>query len=144
MAEFKPAGDPCACFVGNISWTTTGEDLLAYLSAAGNVVSSEVMAHADTGRSKGWALVRFGSAREAAQAVQQFDQQEFHDRQLSVRPDRAGFETAGGNVVFVGNLPWSASDETLAAMLSPYGPSDANIKVEAPRPSSFSRTCLRR
>jgi len=129
--SFKPAGDPCACFVGNISWTTTGEDLLGYFSGAGHVTSTEVMAHADTGRSKGWALVKFNSAREADQAVQQFDQQEFHDRQLSVRRDRAGFESAGGTVVFVGNLPWSANDDTLGAMLSPYGPTDSTIKTTA-------------
>jgi len=131
IMEFKPAGDPCACFVGNISWTTSGEDLLGYFSGAGHVVSAEVMTHADTGRSKGWAVVRFSNAREAAQAVGMFDQLDFHDRQLSVRPDRAGFESAGGTVVFVGNLPWSATEDTLGSLLASFGPSDAALKTTA-------------
>lgn len=41
-------------FVGNLSWGTTSEDLRAFMSALGEVVSAEVQSHADSGRSKGW------------------------------------------------------------------------------------------
>lgn len=41
-------------FVGNLSWGTTSEDLKAFMSSLGEVVSAEVQSHADSGRSKGW------------------------------------------------------------------------------------------
>ena len=46
--------------------------LSAALSATvGNVVSVDVQSHADTGRSKGWALVTYSTAEEAAYATAQ-------------------------------------------------------------------------
>ena len=74
-AVFKRAGDPCTCYVGNISWTTTSDDLTAYFSGAGKVLQCEVAHHLDTGRSKGWAIVKFGTPSEAVFAIEQFDQQ---------------------------------------------------------------------
>jgi RNA recognition motif-containing protein len=41
-------------FAGNLSWTTSDEDLLNYVGGAGKVVKATVQRHADTGRSKGW------------------------------------------------------------------------------------------
>lgn len=41
-------------FVGNLSWSTTSDDLKAFMASLGEVVSAEVQSHADSGRSKGW------------------------------------------------------------------------------------------
>lgn len=41
-------------FVGNLSWSTTSDDLRAFMASLGEVVSAEVQSHADSGRSKGW------------------------------------------------------------------------------------------
>jgi len=57
--------------------------------------------------------------------------QDFHDRQLSVRIDRAGFETADGTILFMGNLPWAATDETIFSLLAAYAPFDVNVKTTA-------------
>jgi len=99
------------------------------MSSAGSVVSCEVQCHADTGRSKGWALVKFATPNEAQFAISRFDQQEFNDRQLSVRMDRAVFEDAGGSVVFVGNLPWSTTDSELRSVFEAYNPIDVHVKT---------------
>lgn len=44
------------------------------------MVNVEIQTHADTGRSKGWALVRFTSPNEAQLAIAQYNLSEFHDR----------------------------------------------------------------
>ena len=42
-------------FVGNLSWTTTVDQLMSFLSQAGGIISTEVQHFEDTNRSKGWA-----------------------------------------------------------------------------------------
>lgn len=44
-------------FVGNLTWTTTDEDLVTFLSQQGNVLKAEVQRYEDTKRSKGWGYV---------------------------------------------------------------------------------------
>ena len=41
-------------FVGNLSWSTTNEDLKTFFRSSGNLVGVEVQLHDDTRRSKGW------------------------------------------------------------------------------------------
>jgi len=41
-------------FIGNLAWSTTEENLRAFASSVGPVLSVQIQAHADTGRSKGW------------------------------------------------------------------------------------------
>ena len=41
-------------YAGNLSWSTTDEQLLAFASAGGGIQSAEIKRHEDTKRSKGW------------------------------------------------------------------------------------------
>lgn len=41
-------------FIGNLAWSTSEENLRAFASSVGPVLSVQIQAHADTGRSKGW------------------------------------------------------------------------------------------
>jgi hypothetical protein len=41
-------------YAGNLSWSTTDEQLLAFASAGDGVISAEIKRHDDTKRSKGW------------------------------------------------------------------------------------------
>jgi RNA recognition motif-containing protein len=66
--------------VGNLAWSVADADLVEYFSAAGQVLSAVVQTHADTGRSKGWALVKLATSAEAQFAIQLANAQEFHDR----------------------------------------------------------------
>jgi RNA recognition motif-containing protein len=117
--------------VGNISWSTSSEDLAEYMSSAGQIVSCVVQAHADTGRPKGWALVKYATPAQAQYAVNQFNQQDFHERQLSVRLDRAKLEDLDGTIVFVGNLSWSCTDAELAQVFRQYEPAEVRVKTTA-------------
>ena len=78
--EAAATSAPCTCYVGNLAWSVTDVDLLEYFSAAGQVLSAVVQTHADTGRSKGWALVKLATSAQAQFAIQMANGQEFHER----------------------------------------------------------------
>jgi RNA recognition motif-containing protein len=44
----------CIVYAGNLSWSTTDEQLLAFASFGSGIVSAEIKRHEDTKRSKGW------------------------------------------------------------------------------------------
>jgi cold-inducible RNA-binding protein len=75
-------------FVGNLSYQTTDSDLQDYFAQAGVVTSVNVMMDKMTGRSRGFAFVEFGTAEEAAKAVEQFHNKEFQGRALTVNVAR--------------------------------------------------------
>ena len=75
-------------FVGNLSYQTAENDLQDYFSQAGLVTSANVMMDKMTGRSRGFAFVEFGTAEEAAKAVEQFHNKEFQGRTLTVNVAR--------------------------------------------------------
>lgn len=41
-------------YAGNLSWSTTDEQLLAFATAGDGVILAEIKRHEDTKRSKGW------------------------------------------------------------------------------------------
>jgi len=118
-----------AVFVGNLPWTTKEDELAQYMQTAGTVASVEVMTHADTGRSKGWALVKFSTPDEARFAIDHFNEREFQGRNLNVRLDRSDVEKLGGVTVFVGNLPWSCKDQHLNELFGAFNPLDVHVKT---------------
>ncbi|CAM9777617.1 unnamed protein product, partial [Phaeothamnion confervicola] len=99
------------------------------MSRAGSVVSAEVQCHADSGRSKGWGLVTYSSPAEARAAIDTLTNAELDSRPVHIRLDRSKVDTSGGFAVFVGNLPWSTTDEELSAMFADFGPYDAHVKT---------------
>ncbi len=89
-----------------------------------------IQVHADTGRSKGWALVKFTTPEQALYAIRLFNQQEFNDRQIQVKLDRANFDAvAEGTLVFCGNLPFSSTEVELAALFGPFNPAGTLLKT---------------
>ena len=54
----------------------------------GTVTSAEVVAHADSGRSKGWGTVRFTTAEDAADAIARFGGVELAGRPMTIMMDR--------------------------------------------------------
>ena len=75
-------------YVGNLSYSTTEDDLRQLFSQAGNVKSVSVIKDRDTGRSKGFGFVEMGSDEDAQKAVSQFNGQSFQDRSLKVNVAR--------------------------------------------------------
>ena len=86
-------------YVGNLSYSTTEEELRALFSQAGTVTSVAVIKDRDTGQSKGFGFVEMSTQAEAQKAITQFNGQNLGDRALTVniarpREERGGF---GGN-----------------------------------------------
>jgi hypothetical protein len=75
-------------YVGNLSYTTTDQDLHELFSQAGTVTSAMVMTDRDSGRSKGFGFVEMSSAEEAQKAITLFNGKEFQQRPLTVNVAR--------------------------------------------------------
>jgi RNA recognition motif-containing protein len=81
-------------FVGNLSYETLENDLQDYFSQAGVVTSANLMVDKVTGKSRGFAFIEFATPEEANQAVEQFHNQEFQGRALTVNVARPREERA--------------------------------------------------
>jgi RNA recognition motif-containing protein len=71
-------------YVGNLSYSTSEDDLRTLFSSAGTVVSVVLIKDRDTGQSKGFGFVEMGSQSEAESAIKQFNGTTFSDRVLKV------------------------------------------------------------
>eukprot|EP01033_Poteriospumella_lacustris_P001142 gene1142-836_t len=116
-------------FVGNLTWTTTDEDLVTFLSQQGNVLKAEVQRYEDTKRSKGWGLVEFDENESAVRAVNVLNGQELHGRPVHLRLERSTtYNVEDGSVrVFVGNLAWSVTEAELMSLFQPFEPHGCHI-----------------
>ena len=88
-------------YVGNLSYSTTEDDLHTLFSDAGSVQSVAVIKDRDTGRSKGFGFVEMNSDDDAQKAIDLFHGTEFQGRPLTVnvarpREDRPRFDGGGG------------------------------------------------
>ncbi len=84
-------------FVGNLSFTTTEQELSQVLSGAGRVVRVHIGTDRETGRSRGFAFVEYGTDTEAADAIRRFDGHDLGGRRLRVNDadDRPPARTGG-------------------------------------------------
>ncbi|MBI3359009.1 MAG: RNA-binding protein [Nitrospirae bacterium] len=83
-------------YVGNLSYSTTEEDLQALFTQAGTVSSVMLIKDRDTGRSKGFAFVEMGTQAEAQKAITQFHGSKMGDRDLTVNVARPREDRSGG------------------------------------------------
>jgi len=130
------------CYVGNLSWRTSWQDLKDHFRQVGNVVFAEVMMEPGSERrSKGCGIVEFETPEEAARAIVELHDSVLEGRKIMVREDREDYELKrrqGGNFtrppreprgpprsygggqpmgagkrVFVSNLAWETSWQDL-------------------------------
>ncbi|KAF8588688.1 RNA-binding domain-containing protein [Ramaria rubella] len=71
-------------YVGNLSWNTTDDTLNQAFSQFGTVLDSIVMRDRDTGRSRGFGFVTYGSSSEAEAAIAGLHEQELDGRRIKV------------------------------------------------------------
>jgi len=88
-------------YVGNLSWNTTDDSLRQAFSDFGQVTDSIVMRDRDTGRSRGFGFVTFGTSQEADAAINGLNEQELDGRRIRVnlanaRPSGGGGGGGGG------------------------------------------------
>jgi RNA recognition motif-containing protein len=71
-------------YVGGIPYTSTNDDLKNHFSAAGSVVSAQIIIDKMTNRSKGFGFVEMASEEEANKAIEMFHDKDFMGRRLTV------------------------------------------------------------
>lgn len=88
-------------YVGNLSYSTTEEDLRETFSKIGEVSSATLIIDQTNGRSKGFGFVEMASDEDAAKAISSLNGTSLFDRTITVneaRPktDRGGSGGYGG------------------------------------------------
>jgi cold-inducible RNA-binding protein len=86
-------------YVGNLSWETSSDDLLALFQEHGKVGRAQVVTDRETGRSRGFGFVEMDDDSEAAAAIEALNGQQFQGRPLTVneaKPREGGGGGGGG------------------------------------------------
>lgn len=81
-------------YVGNLPYTTTGDDLREQFSAAGEVTSATVITDKMSGRSKGFGFVEMADDDAALKAIDMFNGKDVGGRPLTVNEARPMTERA--------------------------------------------------
>ena len=84
-------------YVGNLSYSTTEEDLRALFTQAGTVASVALIKDRDTGKSKGFAFVEMSTQAEAQKAITMFNAFKLENRTLVVNLARPREERPAGS-----------------------------------------------
>jgi len=134
----------CRVYVGNLSWQATWKDLKDLCRTVGEVKRADVVEDVQ-GRSRGFGIVEFATAAEAQAAVEQLSGSDLKGRTIFVREDREvgrplqpsevwkgsskssnaysygnGYNE-GYTKVFVGNLPYTVTWQTLKDSMRQWG-----------------------
>ena len=83
-------------YVGNLSYSTTEDDLRILFTQAGAVTSVALIKDRDTGQSKGFAFIEMSTQAEAEKAIQTFNGYTLSDRPLKVNLARPKEERGFG------------------------------------------------
>ena len=89
-------------FIGNLSFTTTEEELHAEVAAFGEVTSVNIIMDRDTGRSRGFGFVEMANSDEAQAAIASLNGKQVGGRALTVneakpREPRSNNRGGGGD-----------------------------------------------
>ncbi len=75
-------------YVGNLSFTTTEEELRQAFSQHGAVAEVKIVTDRETGRPRGFAFVEMSNANEAANAIKELNFREIGGRSITVNEAR--------------------------------------------------------
>ena len=75
-------------YVGNLSWSTSDQELSDAFAAYGNVEKASIISDRDSGRSKGFGFVTMNDADEANKAIEAMNGAEMGGRNLKVNEAR--------------------------------------------------------
>lgn len=85
-------------YVGNLSYSTTEEDLRTLFTQAGTVTSVALIKDRDSGQSKGFGFIEMSNQVEAEKAISLFNGYQLGDRQLKVNLARPKEEKGRGGI----------------------------------------------
>jgi len=120
--------ESASVFVGNLPFEATQEDISGLLSKAGHVVNVKIQTYPN-GKPKGWGLVEFSSIAEAKKAIADLNRGEILGRKIHVHNDRSEAEKLEGPSIFVSNLAYTITDESLYEEFAELKPIDAHVKT---------------
>lgn len=85
-------------YVGNLSYSTTGEQLHEMFSAHGEVKEANLITDRNTGNSKGFGFVEMASAEDAQSAIEALNESDVDGRTIVVNEakERVSRPTRGG------------------------------------------------
>jgi RNA recognition motif-containing protein len=83
-------------YVGNLSFSTSNQDLEDMFGKVGTVLSSNIIEDRETGRSRGFAFVEMSSREEAQNAISSLNGTEVDGRQLLVNEAKPRENSGGG------------------------------------------------
>lgn len=83
-------------YVGNLSYDTTDESLLAAFQAHGVVHSAEVVRDRDSGQTRGFGFVEMSDDAEAEKAIHALDKTSIDGRAVNVSAARPREDRGGG------------------------------------------------
>lgn len=83
-------------YVGNMSYSTTEEQIRTLFTKAGEVAEIALITDRDTGRPKGFGFVTMATEDGAKEAIKQFNGQTLDNRALTVNEARPREERSGG------------------------------------------------
>jgi cold-inducible RNA-binding protein len=84
-------------FVGNLNFSTTGDDLSSLFASVGTVESASVVTDRDSGRSRGFGFVEMSSSGEASAAINKLNGHEVSGRQINVSEAKERTPRSGGH-----------------------------------------------
>jgi len=83
-------------YVGNLSFSTTEDDLRTLFAQAGTVSSVALIMDRDSGTSKGFAFIEMSTQAEAETAIKKFNGYSLGNRELKVNTARPKEESSRG------------------------------------------------
>lgn len=83
-------------YVGNMSYSTTQEEIRALFAQAGEVTEVTLINDRDTGRPKGFGFVQMATEEGAREAIKRFNGHTVDSRALTVSEARPREERSGG------------------------------------------------
>ena len=142
-------GDERNLWVGQLSWNVDDEWLKTAFADHGEVERATVQMDRQSGRSRGFGYVLFTTSEAAKKAVAEMQGQEIDGRPITVdfapartpnpaaRARQFGDTTSDpSEVLFVGNVSWEASEDTLWETFAEYGDI---VSVRMPRDPETDR-----
>jgi cold-inducible RNA-binding protein len=86
---------PIKLYVGNLSFSTTAQQLEDLFAQSGQVESARIATNRDRGRSRGFAFVEMTTSEEALAAIQALDGQDVDGHMLKVNQVRPKEDSRG-------------------------------------------------
>lgn len=93
-------------YVGNLSWNTTDDSLIAAFEGFGEIQEARVITDRETGRSRGFGFITFANSENATNAISEMDGSELDGRNIKVNEAKEREPRGGGRGRFQSRNRW--------------------------------------